>query len=205
MAASKPFYKIDHLNHENYNAWAYKMQMVLEHENLWQVVEMDPPESLSEDQQMEWSMKSAAAKRAIVLHCENNQIVYIKRCISGRQAWFVLRDIHQQSTVSARIRTMKQLFHIRMGENDMRTHLDNLIIVMDKLGEMDVSFGNSVLVAIILASLGPEYDNIVTAIEGWDEKRLTISAVQSKLIEEYGKMKNDKALRVDVFTCYQCG
>lgn len=47
----------------------------------------------------------------------------------------------------------------------MKEHINSLYESFDALGEMDAALDDSVSVSVILASLGIDYDALVTAIE----------------------------------------
>ena len=69
-----------------------------------------------------------------------------------------------------------------------------------------------VAVSAILASLNDEYDNLVIAMEAWEDNRLTLPNVKAKLMEEWERKRDrqaDVALKtkekmVDAVTCYFC-
>ena len=72
----------------------------------------------------------------------------------------------------------------------MREHLDKLFELFDTLGELDVALNETVSVSVMISSLSPEYEALVTAIEAWDESRLTIQIINAKLMEEWEKKEN---------------
>lgn len=152
-------------------------------------VDNDPPgEASSAAILSAWRAKEQKAFQIIVLACENNQLIHVKKAATGRIAWTALKSHHQQSTIGAQIRVMKKLFRTQLrSDGDMREHLDKMFGFLDILGEMDAALNDRVSVSAILASLNEEYDNVVTAIEAWEQGRITIHAIKGKLIEEWEK------------------
>lgn len=203
-------FKIDKLTEENYDTWSFMMKMLLCREGLWSVATESRPLVVDAD----YLAKEQQALQVIALSCDSNQVVYLRKCTTGKAAWDMLKSVHQQSTIGAQIRIMKQLFSSKLPPNgSMREHLNRLFTWFDKLGEMDAGLTCKVSVSVILASLNEEYEHLVTAIEAWDETRLTVQNVKAKLIDEWEKKSGGSeypttstALKTKpIFTCYGCG
>lgn len=117
--------------------------------------------------------------------------IHVKPIKSGREAWFKLKEFHVQSSLSARIRILKRLFRVTLKDNESME--DHLQFVFEKLSELDeIGYGldNGMAIGVVLASLNSDYDPLITALEAWDESRLKLNAVRSKLIEEWRRKKN---------------
>lgn len=71
--------------------------------------------------------------------------------------------------------------------SDMLEHLHKLYQVFDELAEQDTPLQTITTLEITLGSVRKEYDNVVTAIEAWDEEGLTMKNVRAKLVKEYDK------------------
>lgn len=56
---------------------------------------------------------------------------------------------------------------------------------LDELNEMNYPYKDIDAISIILASLNADYDNLITALEAWDDEKLTIETVKAKLVKEY--------------------
>lgn len=180
MSDGKSNFSFDKLNNCNYPVWAFKMQMFLMKENCWHTIEND--EELN-------AATMIADKRAwnfIVLGVDDSQHVHVKKTTGGRQAWQVLKEIHIQSTLSARIRIMKNLFRMCLVEGaSMQDHLQRLFEGFDELDAIGAGLESELAVCVILASLNSTYEPLITALEAWDSDRLTLQAVRSKLLEEW--------------------
>lgn len=187
------------LNNSNYSAWAFKMQMFLMKENCWESIETD---CLVMSDEM--AAKDKKAWNNIVLGVDDNQHIHVKGTKGGKEAWDKLKDFHIQTTLSARIRIMKRLFRIRLEDGvTMHEHIQCIFEKFNELNEIGYGLDNGMAVSIMLASLNSEYEPLITALEAWDEARLTIQAVRAKLIEEWQRKyqasrndSNETALRV---------
>ena len=190
-------FSFEKLNNSNYSAWAFKMQMYLMKENCWVPIEtagvLDAP-MMPQDKKA-WNL--------IVLGVEDSQHVHVKGTKGGREAWEKLKDFHIQTTLSSRVRILKRLFRIKLEDNvKMQDHLQTIFEKFSELDEIGFGLENDMAVVIVLASLNRDYEPLITALEAWDEKRLTLQAVRSKLIEEFQRKqqvidddKNETAMK----------
>lgn len=208
------FFKLEKLNHGNYMPWAFKMKMLLQKENVWDTISEDALIPATEA----WATKEMKALHLIVFSCENNQLVHLRKCLTGKQAWICLKSHHQQVSLGTKIRMMKKLFKKTLHPGgSMREHLDEFFELFDHLSEIESALPEAISVTVILSSLGDEYDALVTAIEAWSDDRLTIESVKSKLIDEWEKRgscsrsvselsSGVNAMTVkNGFVCFECG
>lgn len=187
-------FKIEKLSHDNYMSWAFMMKIVLMEKELWTTISDAAPNPVT----AEWTKKSASAFHLISLSCDKTQVIHIKKCTSGKEAWDILKSHHQQSTLAARIRVTKCLFKAELEKDgSMRAHLDKMMAWMDELSEMDSALEDGVAVSAILASLNSDYEGLVTAMEAWDDSKLKLQTVKAKLIEEWEKRKGEEKTKAD--------
>ena len=189
MADNTMNWKFDSLNHDNYSAWSYRCQLVLEREETWEVITGSRPEAAAD--LVIWNKKDNKAKSTIALHVEDAQLVHIKKCTTARQCWEALKANNRHASLGSRVRIMKNLFNEKLAYGgNMKEHLTKMLDWMDKLREQDAPLDDDVAVGTILASLNKQYDNVITGIEAWDDERLTLQAVKAKLIEEWEKRRH---------------
>lgn len=202
------------LNNWNYRSWALKMKMLLINKDLWDVMEDDPENEWEAEEETperkERQKKLLKVLANIVLMVDQDQLVHVDKAKDGKEAWDNLKNYHQNHTVRHRIHLMKKLFKMELkSSGSMQTHLQEMFEIINELNEMDVKFDEMTCVSAIFASVEREYGNVVTALEAWDENRLTLSAVKTHLIEEWkkksetsssGAVKNFKSN----FECHFC-
>ena len=198
------------LNNTNYRAWALKMKMVLIKEDLWSAIELKDGWE-NEDDNNENKVKLQKALANIVLMVGTDQLVHVSSAKDGKEAWNKLKDFHQSNTQRHRIRLMSNLFKMKLApRGNMMTHLQKFFEIIEELREMEINFDEAVYISAMMASMGNEYDNLITGIETWEEKRLTLNAVKSQLIEEWKKKceSQDEPVTSKVsfanFECYFC-
>lgn len=205
------------LNASNYSTWAFKMEMFLVKEDLWKYVESDEPDENSPDLR-KYLEKSRKTLACIALMMEDDQAILLTNVKSGKMAWNLLKQHYQQPTISFKIRILKRLvkMQLEIGGN-MQEHLNIIFTLVKELMDRGMNLEQQLVVSIILASLNEDYDPLVTAIEAWDESKLTIPAVKSKLIEEYERKKQGSGAEIALkmnsvglnpkygTECYYCG
>lgn len=87
------------LNASNYVSWKYRMQTMLEREEVWHVIEMPKPEELDEEFP-QWQKDDRKARTTIALFVEDNQLRFVKRATSAREIWHNLKTYHEKATIS---------------------------------------------------------------------------------------------------------
>lgn len=195
------------LNNKNYLTWSFKMKMLLIREELWDVIEGTIVEN---ELEAETARKKQRALSMIVLLIENDQIVLVRNAVDGVEAWNILKNYHQKSTLSKRIRIFKM--ELAQGAS-MHDHLNQICELYSELAEMDAKLDDPMEVSIILASVNEDYENLITAMEAWEDSKLTLPTVKSKLLEEWEKKKDRETgmvlvarkVRKQDFNCYFCG
>lgn len=187
MADTNSVFKIEKLNDENYTSWSFKMKMFLGKEGVWEAVDGDVPAVKTEA----FKNKERKALQIIVLSLENNQLVHVRQCETGRDAWQALKEVYCQGTLLniIRIRRKANLTFMEEG-GSMREHINKMSELFDQLNEINAKVDDDDQIVMLLSSVSIEYHAAVTVIDGWDVPRKTISQVKQFLISEWEK-KND--------------
>lgn len=72
----------------------------------------------------------------------------------------------------------------------MEEHLNTMFETFHELEEMSSQITKELAVYILLSSVGSEYETLITALEAWEEKRLTLQAVRMKILDEWRRKNN---------------
>lgn len=133
------------------------------------ILELDAEEDEQETCE-QWKDDSMKAFGVLDSGCEDSQYVYFKQKETVREAWHALKDQHQHVSVGSRVRIYKRLCtHRLVMGGSMQQHIDEMFQMFDQLNELDSAIDNTIAVGTLLASLSEEYDEVVTAMECWDE------------------------------------
>lgn len=187
--SDKSFLNFEKLNNENYPTWAFRMRMYLIKEELWDIVEAEHPPNMDARDILR---KRAKALSTIVLGVETDQLVLLRGANTGREAWEMLKEYHQQNTIGNQMRSLKDIITMRLSPGgNMQIHIFKMFEVMNNLKDLGIDIPDVMFVALLLASVNDEYENLVTAIEAWPAERMVPSVVKAKLLEEWRK-KVDK-------------
>lgn len=181
MAEKFSFAKLDN---ENYFVWKYRMELLLTKENLWSVINEEKPDP----ETAAWTKKDGEARAYIGLLVCDNQLNYVRKATSARNAWDNLKNYHEKSTLSNKVTLMRAICNLKLEENgNVVSHVNAMTELFEKLGALGDRISDDWVVAMLLSSLPKSYDTLITALETRPEGDLTLSLVQSKLLEEYRK------------------
>lgn len=184
----KSFLSFEKLSNENYATWSFRMQMYLIKEDLWEVIEHDAPPGMDARVIMEKKRKSLSA---IVLGLETDQLVLVRRATNGKEAWRILKEFYQQTTVSSQMRTLRMLFELRLPKGgNMQKHIHKIFETINELSDKGLNVDDRIVVSFMLASLNEDYAPLVTAIEAWSDDRLLPTVVKAKLLDEWRKVSD---------------
>lgn len=185
-------FKIEKLGHDNYNSWAFQVKLLLERDEALDVIEGTAP--IGAEDLIKWNKKERKALQIIGLNVDRSQLIHITKCKTGSEAWKALKEQHKRDTLGAKIRLMRSLFNIKLGFGaSMREHLNQITKYLDELHDMGEELKENIQLAIIMSSLNRDYDNLVTGLETWEDGKLKLHTVKSKLLEEWEKREAESS------------
>lgn len=178
-------YLFGRLNHQNYQTWKTRMEMLLKREELWYVVGKAKPEEV-DDAYAAWTKADEKCLATIVLYIEDSQLNLVKDSTSAKDVWNKLKDYHQKATMTSRVSLLKKICSHNMAEGgDMEAHILELEELFDRLACAGQAMENSLKIAMIHRSLPDSYGHLVTALESRPEADLTIDFVKGRLLDEH--------------------
>ncbi len=120
---------IKKLGSSNYDIWSYQMEMHLARKDLWEVVDSGLPEE-TDKTYVSMKVKNRKALADIGLSLEEGQIPIVKKLKTAKEAWEALQKYHLKSTLSNKVRLLKQLCQARLS-GDMEGHLFHMEGIFD--------------------------------------------------------------------------
>lgn len=182
MMADK--FAITKLTNDNYYVWQYRVEMLLIKEGLWDAIKLEKPEPVTN----KWRKMDDEARAYISLLVADNQLNHVRKATTAKDAWNTLKEYHQKSTLSNKVRLMREICGLKLPDNgDAEAHINSMTELFDKLGALGERLSEKWVVAMLLGSFPRSYDILITALETRPEEDLTLSLVQSKLLEENRK------------------
>lgn len=192
---SGALFNIEKLDETNYESWHIQVKSILVHQELWSVVSQGvKPEERAENAALlaAWNAKDEKAMATIILSITPMQIGHVKNCVTSKEAWNILRDIHRPKGPVRKVTLFKQLLNMRMADGDcMQRYVCSFTSVVEKLTETGVALQDELFVIMLLASLPKSYEPLVVALESRDELP-SLTSLKVKLIEEGERKKVDK-------------
>ena len=177
------------LNNENYQLWKFKIEMLLIKEDLWTVINDDVPTTLTDA----WTKKDNQARATICLLVEDNQIENIREQKTAKDIWNKLKTIHERDNLTSKLYLLRKLYSIKYKEGTpMQEHITKILEIVSKLRAVKEEIKDTHIGALILCSLPNSYESLITALEAWPEKELSLELIKNKVLDEANRRSERK-------------
>ncbi|KAF0726653.1 hypothetical protein Ae201684_015153 [Aphanomyces euteiches] len=184
-------YKVNKFNGDNFHLWKFKMVMVHEDKDLWDIVSgVEKWEDQADDaSQASFKKRQKKAFAIVCLSLEDAQLSMVRSCTTATQAWKRLEDHYEKKSLANKLYLRKKFFACAMAEGtDMMHHLNDLKTLSEQLEAVGAPVSEEDLVITLLCSLPESYDVLITALESRSDA-LTWGFVTSRLLHEETKRK----------------
>ncbi|GJW63466.1 zinc finger, CCHC-type containing protein [Tanacetum coccineum] len=180
------------LNNSNFNIWAIRMQVILEANDLWEVVEPQPTTQID----------NKADKTAIAFIFQalpEDQILQVAKHKSARTVWDALKTRHvgENRVQQAKQQTLKAEFEaLQMKENEsVDSFISKISSITSRATNVSLTFEDSTLVRKLLTAVPDRFLHIVASIEQYsnlDNMSLDEAIGRLKTFEERLKCKKER-------------
>lgn len=205
---------VEKLSSENYDSWSFKIKMMLVKEDLWEMIDSDPPipditpatssaPAVVKNQKdiNEWHKRDGKAMAIIALTVDNSQLVLIKKAKTSKESWKSLKEYHQKGSMTNQATILKKICKLDLSEGgDLEAHLFKLEELFEKLANLGRDLEEDLRIIMVIQSLPDSYNTLTTALEARGDNQLTMAVLKSKLMDEYHKTSSEssvnKALKV---------
>ena len=177
----------------NYLTWKTRIQLVLMREGLWEVIVEDDLNDTTPSQYTVPEAGSAEATRAsktlaiIGLSLDQKLLALVRSSTTPSELWNRLRRQFERPTLANKIFFRRRLLKIRMDEGgDVDDYLNQLSDCIFQLSTIGIKVPDDEHVLLILSSLPPSFDALITSLESRAEA-LTVDFVSSRLRHEAAK------------------
>jgi hypothetical protein len=164
------------LNEHNYFKWKYRMEMQLLKKDLWGIISGEEPHLATNmrRQQAAWDKCARLATVEIVLHVSDSQLLHTCHTNNPQEMWKILKEIHTDAGWANNMTLMRKFIMLQKDEDStMQDHLNRLAELSQSLTDIGVDIDDMLCMTVLLASLPPSYENIITAIESHINSRTT--------------------------------
>ncbi|GKB79400.1 zinc finger, CCHC-type containing protein [Tanacetum coccineum] len=190
--ASTPQFQCPILKPSNYSLWAIRMQIILEANGLWEMIE--PNEKTQAD-----NKKDKTAIAFLYQALPEEQLLQITKHKTAKAIWDALKTRHigEERVQQARLQTLKSEFEmLHMKEDEtIDTFTAKLTTIVNKAASLGHTMEDETLVRKLLNAVPDRYLQIVASIEQYsdlDEMTLEEAIGRLKTYEERIKYKKGK-------------
>ena len=192
---------VDKFNGDNFSLFKFKMEMILDEKDLWNIVEGNEEAPSSDNDSKDilaFKKRERTAFRILCTHMVDAQIQHVKSCKGAAQAWKTLCGIHETKGLANVLFLRRKFFTMKMQEtDDLLQHINKVKTLADQLDALDVPVTEGDIVMTILESLPPSFENLIVAMETKDIKELTLTYVTSRLMHEVTRKKEHQVLATE--------
>ena len=191
MDASTTSARIDKFDGSNFHVWKFKMQMVLEDRDLWDVTcgVVKPEHCLTADDQATYKRKARKAFAIICLAMEDSQLPLVRSSLGAFEAWTKLVTHFEKKSLANKLFLRRRLFATVMEDgDDVLEHINKLRTLAEQLDAVGAPVSDEDLVITLLSSLNDSFQFLITALESRSDE-LTWELVTSRLLHEDLKRK----------------
>eukprot|EP00794_Sanderia_malayensis_P011679 gene11679-12889_t len=176
---------------KNFHLWKFKMQMILEDKDLWNIVcgEEEEPvgEGSTEASIQRFRKRARKAFATICLSLGDNQLSLVRSAQTAREAWLKLEGHYEVKSLANKLFLRKQYFSATMSEGDtMMEHVNKMRSLAEQLSSVGAQVSEDDQVATLLCSLPDSYNNLIVALESRADD-LNMEFVIARLLHEERK------------------
>jgi hypothetical protein len=154
-----------------FHLWKFKMHMMLSKHGLWNFV--DGSATILDDQDRITDYNKEATK-AFVLLCEHlidAQLAHVQYYENVKNTWETFCGVNETKTIGNKLFLRRRFFTIKMQEGeDLLVRTNMVKVLADQLHSIEVKIENEDVYMVLLMSLPPSFDNLVTSLESMSTK-----------------------------------
>jgi hypothetical protein len=143
-----------------------------------------------------WEDDEAALMNLIASSIPDSAFNKIKDKSNAKEAWEALKELHEKRSPMVAIELRWRIGNIRCGDDEnLRTHLENLQVMKEKLASLGSNIPELEFAYILLRSLPPSYQGIISAINAsadFAKATITPASVTRLTLDEYDRLQGDK-------------
>jgi hypothetical protein len=164
--------------------------MMLYKHGLWKFVHGNATLPSEEVARANYNKKETKAFTLLCEHLTNAQLAHIQYCDNVRSAWEALCGVHEAKTIGNKLFLRRRFFTIKMQEgDDMLLYINTVKALANQLHSIEVNITDEDVYMVLLMSLPPSFDNLVTSLESMCTKDVDLQFIVARLLHEMSKRK----------------
>lgn len=188
--ASLDEFRIAKLTADNYHTWSIRTKAALVQKGCWEaVVPGYSYAEMTEDQRK----SNNKALTILFLVVEDSYLDDIGTCLSAKDAWDILREIHTKYGLLHVLQLLRDFVNVKKKYDEpMKEYLSRLTDLHRKLSNGGYGFTDKELALVMLLGLPETYEPLILKLEQ-DEATLTTKEVKARLlVEEKRKQRREE-------------
>jgi hypothetical protein len=174
----------------NFHIWKFKMRMMFSKPGFWKFVDGSATLPSEEVARADYNEKETKAFALLCEHLTDAQLAHIQYCDNVRSAWEALCGVHEAKTIGNKLFFRRRFFTIKMQEgDDMLVHINTMKALADQLCSIQVNITDEDAYMVLLMSLPPSFDNLVTRVKPMSTKYVDLQFIVVRLFHEVSKRK----------------
>jgi hypothetical protein len=175
----------------NFHPWKFKMRMMLSKHGLSKFVDGSATLESEEVVSPNYNEKEMKAFALLCEHLTDAQLAHIQYCDNVKSVWELLCSVHEVKTIGNKLFLQRRFFGIKMqeGDDDMLVHINTVKALVDQLRSIEVNITDQDVYMVLLMSLPPSFDNLVTSLESTSTKDVNLQFIIARLLHEVSKRK----------------
>jgi len=166
------------------------MRMMLSKHGLWKFVDGSATLPSEEVASADYNKKEMKAFALLCEHLMYAQLAHIQYCENVKSAWEAFCGVHEAKTIGNKLFLRRRFFTIKMQKgNDMLVHINTVKALVDQLHSIKVNITDEDVYMVLLMSLLPSFDNLVTSLESMSTKDVNLQFIVARLLHEVSKRK----------------
>jgi hypothetical protein len=196
LMATSTAYTIEKLDGSNFHAWKFKMRMVLEDKDLWDIVD-GSEERPAGDAGKLWDKRARKALATIALSLKDSELVHVRQCKDPKEAWMKLSEVYETKGLANRLFLRRKFFTAQFLDGDsMQSHINKVNTMAEQLEAIGAPVSSDDIAMTLLCSLPESYDNLIVALESRADD-LTVEFVTARLLQEEARRKESGSQKAD--------
>ena len=185
--------KFDKLNDSgNYDMWAYRMEMLLEKMDLWEMIDgsaQAPAAAPGSTAMRKWEKRKRLTKAEIVLKVEDSQLIHTKMD-DPALIWTKLQTVHKSRGFATRM-TLRRRFHAmaKQEEQTMQSYINQVQELAGKLTDLGSEISDEEAILVLTQGLPDTYDSLIVSLDATPPEALTVDGVIARLINEESRQE----------------
>jgi hypothetical protein len=168
----------------SFHLWKFKMRMI------WKFVDGNATLPSEEITMANYNEKEMKVFALLCEHLTYAQLAHIQYFNNVRSVWEALCDVHEAKTIGNKLFLRRRFFTIKMQEgDDMLVHINTVKALADQLHSIEVNMMDEDVYMVLLMSLPPSFDNLVTSLESMSTKDVDLQFIITRLLHKVSKRK----------------